>query len=126
MSKKVYEGTRSPNDDFDISVVVKIGASVYQLKHDVKHSPSGVEWGYGGAGPYDLARSILSDFCRDIKAEGWCESNPLFRLCNDDYFVDNLAGEFLHHVVSVFPRAHWELTQDEIENWILQRSLERR
>lgn len=32
------------------------------LKHVVRHSPTGFEWGYGGSGPADLALSILSDF----------------------------------------------------------------
>ena len=29
------------------------------LKHKVKHSPTGMEWGYLGSGPADTARSIL-------------------------------------------------------------------
>ncbi len=31
------------------------------LKHLVRHSPDGFEWGYGGSGPADLARSIVGD-----------------------------------------------------------------
>jgi len=31
------------------------------LKHIVKHSPTGFNWGYGGSGPADLALSILAD-----------------------------------------------------------------
>jgi hypothetical protein len=27
--------------------------------HVVRHSPSGPEWGYGGSGPADCARSVL-------------------------------------------------------------------
>lgn len=30
------------------------------LPHVVKHSPTGLEWGYAGSGPADLALSILS------------------------------------------------------------------
>lgn len=32
------------------------------LKHRVRHSPTGFEWGYLGSGPADLALSILWDF----------------------------------------------------------------
>ncbi len=31
------------------------------LPHLVRHSPDGFEWGYGGSGPSDLARSIVGD-----------------------------------------------------------------
>lgn len=31
------------------------------LPHIVCHSPTGLEWGYGGSGPADLALSILAD-----------------------------------------------------------------
>ncbi len=31
------------------------------LQHLVRHSPDGFEWGYGGSGPADLARSIVGD-----------------------------------------------------------------
>jgi len=33
----------------------------YLLPHLVKHSPTGLEYGYGGSGPGDLARSIVGD-----------------------------------------------------------------
>ncbi len=29
------------------------------VKHIVRHSPTGIEWGYAGSGPADAARSIL-------------------------------------------------------------------
>ena len=31
-----------------------------KVKHIIKHSPTGMAWGYGGSGPSDTARSILS------------------------------------------------------------------
>lgn len=33
----------------------------YSLRHVVRHSPTGLEFGYGGSGPADLALSILTD-----------------------------------------------------------------
>lgn len=41
-----------------------------ELPHVVRHSPTGFEWGYGGSGPADLARSILVDAVGVIAAEG--------------------------------------------------------
>lgn len=34
---------------------------IYPLKHLLRHSPDGFEYGYGGSGPSDLARSIVGD-----------------------------------------------------------------
>jgi len=31
----------------------------HKVIHQVKHSPTGMEWGYSGSGPADTARSIL-------------------------------------------------------------------
>ncbi len=36
------------------------GRAVATLDHIVRHSPTGIEWGYAGAGPADLALSLLA------------------------------------------------------------------
>lgn len=41
--------------------VVDADGSERPLAHVVRHSPDGFEYGYGGSGPADLARSILID-----------------------------------------------------------------
>lgn len=51
-------------------------ATYHEIKHIVRHSPSGLSWGYGGSGSADCALSILHDFCertgRPIEvAERW-------------------------------------------------------
>ena len=43
------------------TVIASSGAN-YPLKHVVKHSPDGFEFGYGRSGPADLALSIMSDY----------------------------------------------------------------
>jgi Family of unknown function (DUF6166) len=35
---------------------------MYELRHHVRHSPTGFEWGYSGSGPAELARCILIDY----------------------------------------------------------------
>jgi hypothetical protein len=42
--------------------VLDANGSERPLAHVVHHSPTGFEYGYGGSGPADLARSILVDF----------------------------------------------------------------
>ena len=39
------------------------------LVHAVRHSPTGMEWGYAGSGPADLARSVLLAFTDEATAE---------------------------------------------------------
>ena len=43
-------------------LVERDGRKAYSLPHLLHHSPGGFEWGYGGSGPFDLARSIVGDF----------------------------------------------------------------
>lgn len=45
------------------------GELVGLLTHHVKHSPTGISWGYCGSGPADLARSLLIDHLGD---RAWC------------------------------------------------------
>ncbi len=54
--KKVYRGSRTA----DGTAVVSVNSE--PLTHIVRHSPTGLEWGYGGSGPADTALSILCDF----------------------------------------------------------------
>jgi hypothetical protein len=65
---KSYHGHRSGKTTADPGVVTvarRVDAQTIHskpLKHLVRHSPTGMNWGYGGSGPADLARSILGDF----------------------------------------------------------------
>jgi hypothetical protein len=36
------------------------GTARATVEHVVRHSPTGIEWGYAGSGPADLARSVLT------------------------------------------------------------------
>jgi hypothetical protein len=55
-----YRGLREPDGTTHVWVV-RDGVET-PLEHRVKHSPDGFEWGYGGSGPSDLARSMLWDY----------------------------------------------------------------
>lgn len=57
--EKVYRFVRGSDDTGHVIVTDENGSRL--LTHHVKHSPTGLEWGYGGSGPSDAARSILID-----------------------------------------------------------------
>lgn len=59
------------------------GERHYPLRHLVHHSPTGIEWGYGGSGPSDLARSIVGDLL------GRTDPNPaVYQQLKWDYLVE--------------------------------------
>ena len=60
---KTYEVTRSTSGQ--IGVLIKTdqtNRNATLLKHCMLHSPTGMETGYSGSGPADLAASILADY----------------------------------------------------------------
>lgn len=75
---KTYIGSK-PNDRAHGRRVwvVENGEST-PLRHIMRHSPTGLAWGYGGSGPADLARSILADVLGDAAKCRDC--NGTFRL----------------------------------------------
>lgn len=58
---KTYTITRRSVADVVCMVYDPIGEYHYWLLHLVQHSPDGFEFGYGGSGPADLARSLIGD-----------------------------------------------------------------
>lgn len=57
---RTYIGLRWP--DGTAQVEVEEDGKRRALPHPRLHSPTGLEWGYGGSGPSDCALSILADF----------------------------------------------------------------
>lgn len=57
---KTYIVQRSTQHGVSASILPASGA-IYPLPHLMRHSPDGFEYGYGGSGPSDLARSIVGD-----------------------------------------------------------------
>ena len=57
-------------DPFDVVLFRDIdGTARASVPHVVRHSPTGVEWGYDGSGPADLARSVLLAITDEATAE---------------------------------------------------------
>ncbi len=70
------------------------------LRHVVRHSPTGFEWGYAGSGPADLALSILLDFTRD------------------EDLAHRLHQDFKFTFVCRFPADKWTLAGADILTWL--------
>jgi len=70
------------------------------LKHYVKHSPDGFEWGYGGSGPADLAYAILRE---------------IFKM---DPAAEKLASKYYHPfkrvIIEKLPRDQFDLPEKRI------------
>lgn len=73
------------------------------LPHAVRHSPTGFEWGYGGSGPADLARSILLQFA-------------------DEATVERLYQAFKAEVVAAVPQAGGVICASDVRAWLASKS----
>lgn len=93
--------TARRNEDMG-SVVINIcypnGQST-PLTHRVQHSPTGMEWGYNGSGPADLARSILWELIGEEPETA-------------------LYQKFKYNFIATAPYVGFVLQEDEIEMWI--------
>ena len=98
-----YRGSRS----YDGAEVTRVnGPEHYPLpwRLDLRnHSPTGLEFGYGGSGPSQLALALLADATGD--AELSCR-----------YYQD-----FKWEVVATLSSDRWELTQTWIKEWVRRR-----
>jgi len=99
MSFKVYRGS---NRRGKTSFRVHDYRGSTQLEHVVRHSPDGMNWGYGGSGPSDLARSILIDHVDGEEQEKVEKAYQLFKF-------DFLAS---------CPETGFRLTSDQIDDWL--------
>lgn len=104
---KTYIGKRYGDSTVDPTRVMvrdvdESGVAHYsQLRHYVRHSPEGFNWGYAGSGPADLARCILADYL----------DNP--RVTAALYQV------FKAHVIARLPQDRgWVITSDEIARFL--------
>ena len=95
---KRYSGQRLP--DGTVRVYLDEGGRRRILPHLVRHSPAGFEYGHAGAGPADLARSILADYVGEV---------PGTRLCRafTQRFIEPLDRQ-----------ASWTISGVEIAAWL--------
>ena len=103
---KIYRGKRlgvSPDTCSDVSITVQQDdGTIKNLRHRVYHSPTGMNWGYAGSGPSDLALSILWDLYDT-------EPDMPFYMAFKHRFVAGWKEE-------------WEITESDIRGWVLSYS----
>ncbi len=121
---KTYTGTRSSNGVV-VEVVMNHKGKVHKrkLKHVAYHSPAGLEWGYHGSGPADLALSVLVNYFNEHSPkEGW-----MVRKRFDHWAEHSQAWKhhqsFKRYFVAYFDYQRWELTDTQIEKWLDERRL---
>lgn len=100
---KRYRGYVSSGGDASSPRTVTVaedGGDERLLAHRVRHSPAGFSWGYGGSGPADLARSILSEHLGTDPSPGCYQA-------------------FKFAFAARFPQdGGWELSSTEIASWL--------
>jgi len=104
---KLYTGRRvcrdrQINPDAEVWVTLDDGRQ-YVLPHIIQHSPTGMEWGYGGSGPADLALSLLVDF-------GLRQEVAL-----------SFYQDFKWAKIARLPATEWTLSRREIGDWLAAR-----
>ena len=96
---KIYTGFRDSAGVAHVNVQAHPNDVGHKLRHIQQHSPDGIEWGYGGSGPSDLALSILSDYY------------------NDAEFAIRAHQKFKWDKISFLPKTGFTLTGEVIEQW---------
>lgn len=114
---KEYRGIREADGTAYVEIVEVSeedpdeGVWVGELTHVVRHSPTGLEWGYGGSGPADTARSLLADLF----------PVRLANLLYQDFKWDYVA-EFPSEMPRGLPRdrryEQWRVSEAQIREWV--------
>ena len=75
------------------------GEAHASVPHAARHSPTGIEWGYGGSGPADLALSVLLSLV-------------------DERAANALYHRFKHEVVAAVPEEGGVLRAADVRRWV--------
>lgn len=96
---KIYKGTNTgPGPQ---SVMVINGEYKHLLRHRVRHSPDGFQWGYGGSGPAELARCILFDLLGKQR----------------ESFINSIYQEFKRKFIETADK-DLEIKAEDIDKWL--------
>lgn len=98
MSFKTYSGNRRGNVAL---ITVQDALGIRSLEHVVRHSPTGLEWGYGGSGPSDTALSILTDYLGSVE-----KADLRYQAFKFAFLCEIPADE------------GFEITSDQIDDWL--------
>ena len=93
-----YEALTGDSEDIVLWRTLE-GEAHASVPHAARHSPTGIEWGYGGSGPADLALSVLLALA-------------------DEQTANTLYHRFKHEVVAAVPEAGGVLRAADVRRWI--------
>ena len=79
------------------------------------HSPDGIEWGYPGSGPTDLALSILTDYFGETPE---LVLGALRSLWSPRSKAATLHQQFKDQFIANEQRDEWQIRADVIEVWL--------
>ncbi len=100
----IYKGWRDTKGNH-------VHANSRPLRHVAYHSPSGLNWGYGGSGPADLALSILAHYFNERPQP---QSK---RFLYGEYQCWQYHQRFKWDFVSAW-KDNWTISTDEITTWL--------
>lgn len=102
---KIYRGERDI-DRMARVVVQRDGRRATPLRARLdldNHSPTGLEWGYPGSGPAQLALALLAD------------------VLGDDELAVHLHQRFKWAVIAKLPQERvWQMTEDEVRDYAVR------
>jgi hypothetical protein len=111
--KLIWKGERTPLAE-ENKVLMNHDASEFWANlplylDEVNHSPTGFEWGYYGSGPTQLAYAILRSYYFFVAK---------FDIPDATRKAQKNAFQFKEGFVSKWHGDEWELTSEEITQWL--------
>lgn len=97
-----YSGRRTEGGTEVLRHAEDGGTSPLPMRLDLRnHSPTGLEWGYGGSGPAQLALAILADAIGDREAQRHYQ-------------------DFKWKLIAGLDKDSWEISREQIQDWVAQ------
>ena len=104
MNIKQFHGSRTAPGHVIVLIIYTDHPPRQLPNHAHDRSPDGFEWGYGGSGPFALAKSILYEINPEYTAHQW------------------LIESFKWNIIAAISDDEWTLTIEQIENFIARKT----
>ena len=121
---KVYIGRRSRSGN-RTSVFIRYSdgrETTLPARLDMQdHSPTGLEWGYRGQGPNQLALALVSAEYNTLVADHYESHWEFLDSPKSDFILDG-AEAVLDGIVSSLPQSGWTITGSQIRDAVQYRS----
>lgn len=116
---QAYVGWRSP-EGTQVWVVGPEPDQAHPLSHVTHHSPTGMEWGYGGSGPADLSLSILSHCLRGMLTQLYGDANQAPESSRNEAFQAalDLHQQFKWHRIAPLKADRWVMPAASVRQWL--------